>query len=117
LDFNLFVAAPLLEYRGCKFRAIIHPKEAGIPLSAVTFSNTRMIRRADREVSISMARASREQSSITLKVRNFRFPTMLSLMKSILQLALVFCCCCKGCFTLAGSRRLPFLRLFNFKSL
>ena len=89
----------------------------GVPRLLITFSKVRVIRLAESEVSTSIAKASREQSSITLNVRNFLLPTMLSLIKSILQLALMRLCCFKGCFTLAGNRRLPFLRLFSFNNL
>ena len=44
------------------------------------------MRLEDSEVSISMAKASRVQSSMTLKVRNLRTPMMQSLIKSMLQI-------------------------------
>ena len=87
---------------------------AGLPRCWITRSSTRITRLLDKEVSTSMANASRLQSSITFNVRNFRPLTKLSDIKSMLQLVLIAAGCSNGCFTRWGSRRLPLRRLFIF---
>lgn len=53
----------------------------GLPRHAITHSGVLFVRLEDRDVSISMAKkASRVQSSMTLKVQNLRTPMMLSLL-------------------------------------
>ena len=89
----------------------------GVPRSSMILSSVLTIRLADKEVSTSIASTSLLQSSITLKVLNFLLPTILSLIKSMLQLLLMAVCCCRGCFTLAGTLLFPFRFLFNFKNL
>jgi len=64
----------------------------GLPRHAITLPRVLIMRLEDSEVSISMAKASRVQSSMTLKVRNLRTPKMLSLIKSMLQLLLTANC-------------------------
>jgi len=51
----------------------------GLPRHAITLSRVLIMRLKDSEVSISMGNASRIQSSITLKIWNWRTPMMLSL--------------------------------------
>ena len=84
LDF-MFLAPPLktLEVNSGPLSVRI---TVGLPRQAITLSRVLIMRLEDRDVSISMAKASRVQSSMTLKVRNLRTPMMLSLIKSMLQL-------------------------------
>ena len=84
LDF-MFLAPPLktLEVNSGPLSVRI---TVGLPRQAITLSRVLIMRLEDSEVSISMAKASRVQSSMTLKVRNLRTPMMLSLIKSMLQL-------------------------------
>ena len=84
LDF-MFLAPPLktLEVNSGPLSVRI---TVGLPRHAITLSRVLIMRLEDRDVSISMAKASRVQSSMTLKVRNLRTPMMLSLIKSMLQL-------------------------------
>ena len=84
LDF-MFLAPPLktLEVNSGPLSVRI---TVGLPRQAITLSRVLIMRLEDSEVSISMANASRVQSSMTLKVRNLRTPMMLSLIKSMLQL-------------------------------
>ena len=64
----------------------------GLPRHAIILSRVLIMRLEDSEVSISMSKALRVQSSMTLKVRNLRTPMMLSLIKSMLQLWLTAIC-------------------------
>ena len=89
----------------------------GLPRCSMTRSNVLMILLDDREVSISIASTSLEQSSIRLKVLNFRLPTIASLIKSMLQVLLMLSCLVNGCLTLAGSLRLPLRFLLSLSSL
>ena len=84
LDF-MFLAPPLktLEVNSGPLSVRI---TVGLPRQAITLSRVLIMRLEDRDVSISMAKASRVQSSMTLKVRNLRTPMMLSLIKSMIQL-------------------------------
>jgi len=74
-----------------------------------------MIGLDDVDVSIYIASASLEQSSITVKVLNFLMPIKLSFEKSILQLFLICSCYSSDCFTLTGSLRLSLRFLFIFR--
>lgn len=86
LNLDFMFLAPPLKLFGSEFRAVIGSDNLGLPRQAITLSRVLIMRLEDRDVSISMANASRVQSSMTLKVRNLRTPMMLSLIKSMLQL-------------------------------
>ncbi len=89
----------------------------GLALFLKMRSSLRIIHLDDSDVSISIASATLEQSSITLKVLNFLISIRLSVLKSILQLLLIYSCCISGWYTLAGSLRLSLRFLFSFRSL
>jgi hypothetical protein len=78
--------APPLKLFGGEFRADV--VSDNIRLTSPSDNALQGLNNAfmDRDVSISMAKASRVQSSMTLKVRNLRSPIMLSLIKSMFQL-------------------------------
>ena len=86
LNLNFMFLTPPLKLFGSEFRAVVSSDNLGLQRQAITLSRVLIMRLEDSEVSISMAKASRVQSSMTLKVRNLRTPMMLSLIKSMLQL-------------------------------
>ena len=84
LNLNFMFLTPPLKLFGSEFRAVVRSDNLGLPRQSITLSRVLIMRLEDSEVSISMAKASRVQSSMTLKVRNLRTPMMLSLIKSML---------------------------------
>jgi len=78
--------APALKLFGSEFRAVVRSDYPRLATPVDNASRVLIMRLEDSEVSISIANASRVQSSMTLKVRNLRTPMMLSLIKSMLQL-------------------------------
>ena len=86
LNLNFMFLAPPLKRFGSEFRAVDVSDNSRPATPSDTLSRVLIMRLEDKDVSISIANASRVQTSMTLKVRNLRTPMMLSLIKSMLQI-------------------------------